>query len=966
MRGWGVLLALLCVAVGHAQFLIAPQGQRAGGVRPTAVEGEMRIHGAYATAILVLTFATQPNWNEEVDFMMRLPDQTEATGFAYWFNDEYVRAKTVEKVRAARIYEFITSRQRDPALIELVGRRQFRVRIAPIDPSKDLRVEIHLAVRAQDGAFALPLRSLFPDSLSSAKLRVVTPNQDGWRNNWGVPWQVGDGKRTAEMASRPWRARSDWRVSLAQPVLITTGRPARGEGTLLLTYTALRDQTNLSLSGGGLKHVFPRRVARLKKGQSVTFAARIPSALGSDTTLAVGGQSYRVGLARLPLPDRGGVVLWGADYVSTLRNADAIRQWGMDLGIPTKETSWLAVPEQEREALETARKALAAQDYWLAVSKFGKSHPTSQRLKARFDDLFRGALREGQTPQDREWDREWSDRRGFDLAVAILGQQYVRAVSAGPTQQRKVVEFERGLDEVIRLGAKYGRSDSGRSFRASLLYGALNSAILAAYDKPTDDGFRDVANVWKVIQKQPHPDFQDNPVQSVWAFRNGLLTSVRLEIGTLRKDSIEKAKQQERTTQRLMLVFGNPRSLRKFARREAALDDIRRYLEDQDVKSRSVPPKERYFPPAPAVRILQLYRVPVPEARPGLTELVASLFTTQESGMPSLELAEVRADGVEWIKVFGLSRLSVIRERFGDSYSWALDSAYRFQFQTMPNRAEEAQAWDKVRAWVRLLQFPMPPRIAPANNPYRNDPRNQFVDAARRFGPTDPATMRARKEMELADQGRPSRVRYRAEILLTQLELDALSQRRLSPEEEHKRAELEARAKALFARMGDPLLIVQAPADATVSARMPDGQLVLLCWNPQRQAWEHRFDVPPGTPEGPLMIPVWIRYGDGRREMRSFPVQVDQTPPTGTVTVTWNGTTPTLHVRTAAEVARVNVVWPDGSRTQLARGSQAGDVVTWHGPGPTQRGTALVILTDRAHNRAELKIELEPELRTGP
>ena len=59
--------------------------------------------------------------------------------------DGYAKATSeAYNARAAEIYSHITSRNRDPALIEMVGKNTFRARIFPVEPNADLKVEIKI------------------------------------------------------------------------------------------------------------------------------------------------------------------------------------------------------------------------------------------------------------------------------------------------------------------------------------------------------------------------------------------------------------------------------------------------------------------------------------------------------------------------------------------------------------------------------------------------------------------------------------------------------------------------------------------------------------------------------------------------------------------------------------------------------------------------------------------------------
>lgn len=925
---------------------------------PKALKAEMHAYGAYATARLELTFATDPNWSNEVDFLMRLPDNTEATGFAYWFGDEYVVAKTVEKARAAAIYEFITSRQRDPALVEMVGRRQFRVRIAPIDPEKDLRVEIKLVVIQTRGALALPLTALFSRPLESADLTLNTP--PGWTENWGRPSEEADGRLVFRSESKPWSARSDWRAAPpSKPVTASVGRPTEGEGTLLVAYTAPKAMTGVRLSAppGVLRHVYPARIARLAAGETVTFAARIAPYAPAQARLTVGVTSWTQRLAREPFAERAAVVVWGARHVATLSDRAQIRRWGMWLGIPTKETSWLAVPTAELQALREARLALAIREYWLLGAKFGlqsaqarAAHEGARRLAREADpDATEAEL-------EATWD--WRLREGRWDALDTLGQQYVAAVARDGAKSARAGQFAAG----------YRRIQDGRrgdEFLRSALESALENRVYDFVDREAEDAVpaselatkkAEIGRLWRALGGR-----EDSDTSIPYALWDGLQTAERLRLG-IERDASPDDREAARRAVALAPIFGNTSTLRNRARAAVAASDLLDLANGWFYEG-----GKRKTPPPIEDRLRQLdQRL----ARFGLArsdaarELVDIVTLSPMRPQPPVEDPTkplLTEDQERFIAHYELDRMRVLEAMYGYQYHRAQSRVYGLEVATRRNPADLAEARSALEGWAKVLKKPVPaPGTLPKDYGWERA-RDEYVVALRAHGPDHPLTKAARERMEKTDAGRRGRVLYRADVLRTEMEIDALSWRKLTPEEEARRAELEKKRNELFARMGDPLLVVQAPKDARVAALLPDGRLVGLAWNSQTMRWEHRFDLPPGSTEGTVVIPVWIVHSDGRTEQREVRIHVDQTPPA--MEVAWKRTEGGWRVEavTEAGVARVNVALPDGRRFPLPRIAQSGERVTWRAEiaGPIV-GEAVVIATDAAHNRTEVRRSFSP------
>ena len=144
------------------RILLKQSGEHARPLRAKAVRADVTVDRQFATTKLELTFANDSSSRIEADFIYTLPPGAVATYFAYWFGEEKVIARIVEKKRAAAIYRHITTQMRDPALIEMIDKNTFRARIFPVMPNSDLRVEIHMAqVLPSDPTgvvYELPLR----------------------------------------------------------------------------------------------------------------------------------------------------------------------------------------------------------------------------------------------------------------------------------------------------------------------------------------------------------------------------------------------------------------------------------------------------------------------------------------------------------------------------------------------------------------------------------------------------------------------------------------------------------------------------------------------------------------------------------------------------------------------------------------------------------------------------------------
>jgi len=316
-------------------------------------------------------------------------------------------------------------------------------------------------------------------------------------------------------------------------------------------------------------------------------------------------------------------------------------------------------------------------------------------------------------------------------------------------------------------------------------------------------------------------------------------------------------------------------------------------------------------------------------------------------------------DQLIFVQHYKLDPLTVKRSLYKAEYDQTAAWWASLHYQIRQDPAEFVPVRAKLDYLAKELELKAPSIPDEVTNGHWNvGARDNYVLYLRRYGPDHPETLKAKLAMEENDRrlGKPKRIGVRADVLRLGYELDNLSYRTLTPEESKKRDELERRQRELFAKMGDPLLIVVAPPTASVSARLPDGRLVDMSWNSRALRWEYRFDLPPGSAEGTVLIPVWIRTAGGTVESRVERIHVDQTSPKMEVEWTRTESGWRVTVKTEAAVARVNVALPDGRRLVLARVRIEGQMAVWSAEiSGVIHGEAVVVATDAAHNRTEVR-----------
>ncbi|HEX9075150.1 MAG TPA: VIT domain-containing protein [Anaerolineae bacterium] len=124
------------------------------------------------------TFINDSTYQLEGTYIFPLPEDAAISDFAMWVDGKKLEGQVLDRNQARQIYEDIVRRQRDPALLEYVGRNAFQARIFPIQPRTEKRVEIEYAqvLKAEQGlvryAYPLNTEKFSPKPLGSVSINV--------------------------------------------------------------------------------------------------------------------------------------------------------------------------------------------------------------------------------------------------------------------------------------------------------------------------------------------------------------------------------------------------------------------------------------------------------------------------------------------------------------------------------------------------------------------------------------------------------------------------------------------------------------------------------------------------------------------------------------------------------------------------------------------------------------------------
>lgn len=125
------------------------------------------------------TFVNDSDYQLEGTYIFPLPEDATISDFAMYVDGKRMEGQVLDRNQARQIYEDIVRRQRDPALLEYMGRGAFQARIFPILPHSERRVEISYSqiLRMENGLvkYVYPLST---EKFSPQPVGSVTVNID--------------------------------------------------------------------------------------------------------------------------------------------------------------------------------------------------------------------------------------------------------------------------------------------------------------------------------------------------------------------------------------------------------------------------------------------------------------------------------------------------------------------------------------------------------------------------------------------------------------------------------------------------------------------------------------------------------------------------------------------------------------------------------------------------------------------
>src|SRR6266576_1439116 len=151
-RNWGntlngLLVALTLTAITlptttHAAGLLIADGGFGGVLEIKEQDVRVTINNAVAVTKVTQVFHNTEKRQVEALYTFPVPRGASVANFSMWINGKEMVGEVLEKKRAREIYESYKQSRRDPGLLEQTDFKTFEMRIFPVPPNGDQKVQI--------------------------------------------------------------------------------------------------------------------------------------------------------------------------------------------------------------------------------------------------------------------------------------------------------------------------------------------------------------------------------------------------------------------------------------------------------------------------------------------------------------------------------------------------------------------------------------------------------------------------------------------------------------------------------------------------------------------------------------------------------------------------------------------------------------------------------------------------------
>ncbi len=301
------LLAMLSPPASHAAGLLIADGGLGGVLEVKEHEVQVTINNGIAVTRVTQVFHNTEKRQVEALYTFPVPRGASVANFSMWIGGREMVGEVLEKNRAREIYNSYKEQRRDPGLLEQTDYRTFEMRVFPIAPEADQKVQItyyqELDFDADTATYIYPLATVSRKSIDSRAtgkfaigfdIKSAVPITDVQSPSHGAAFAV------AKHSPSYWQANLETAGgSLARDIVITcqATRPQTGMDLV----TSKRDGEDgffcLSLIAGA-------DVAKIEEGMDYVFVVDVSGSMAAEGKLLASKDSVAAFLNELGEKDR--------------------------------------------------------------------------------------------------------------------------------------------------------------------------------------------------------------------------------------------------------------------------------------------------------------------------------------------------------------------------------------------------------------------------------------------------------------------------------------------------------------------------------------------------------------------------------------------------------------------------------------------------------------------------------------
>ncbi len=201
-----LIISSSLLAQGRIFIPEPPVGVRTSPVFLKNVKANIILKSGVGNITLEETFFNPSNFRLEGEYIFAIPGEAQIHDFNLYINGQKTRGEVLNSNEAAKIYEGIVRKMRDPALLEYAGHSLFRARIFPIEPKSNRKIELSYAqvisYENKSYKFSLPIKQSGQGSIEKFYMSIDLQTNETLGNIYSPSHQIHvsrDGENRAKI-----------------------------------------------------------------------------------------------------------------------------------------------------------------------------------------------------------------------------------------------------------------------------------------------------------------------------------------------------------------------------------------------------------------------------------------------------------------------------------------------------------------------------------------------------------------------------------------------------------------------------------------------------------------------------------------------------------------------------------------------------------------------------------------------